>query len=563
MRKRERSLAITCGLALCAGVVISCTQPPRAGPPAGAPPAAARQSPPAPPPAQASPPVAQAPPGAPPAGPARPQVELDGSFQLEQEAGREVSHMPAVVFTPDGKRLVTGTSAGEVIVWDAATRAVKKRMKFADSAILALALIPDKVLVALLENGALEVIDPASGKVVAAEEKVAAAKTLVLSPDGTHVAIARGSGIEVRALPGLAVEKVVADAHAGEVTNLAVSPDGARLASVGRDGRLRMWSFSTLAPAWKIEGTAPLYAVAFSPDGARVAFGGEERAIDEVPAGGGAPRRVREGQPFWITSLGYSPDGKRIACGDESCDIWLFEAASGAEIFHGKHHVECWLSSVAWAPDSETFLFGCRPNSLAGKPSVYAANLVAEVAQQADLQKLAQDRAAAEQRAWDGWTSDASPETLAIRAKVRAKLAKRLSLADDAAHAAEVDRAERQWLAGRPAAQALSASTPAVSTISGLAFDAPSEVQLDLVGAESPNAGAISLALTGEGAFQAAVRMAVPAPLDPELAELRKQAEARADIAAAEDARKRYDETVRERVEALGGKFILNQWRAR
>lgn len=50
-------------------------------------------------------------------------------------------------------------------------------------------------------------------------------------------------------------------------------------------------------------------------------------------------------------------------------------------IFHNKHHIECWLNSVAWAPDNQTFLFGCRPNSHAGKPAVHQALTITEAFQ--------------------------------------------------------------------------------------------------------------------------------------------------------------------------------------
>ncbi len=71
--------------------------------------------------------------GAPPAeAPDRKQAEvaLERSFRLPQDPGREVSHMPAVVFGPDGKRLFTATSAGEVVVFDAATRGIALRVSF-------------------------------------------------------------------------------------------------------------------------------------------------------------------------------------------------------------------------------------------------------------------------------------------------------------------------------------------------------------------------------------------------------------------------------------------------
>ncbi|MHC4224104.1 MAG: WD40 repeat domain-containing protein, partial [Planctomycetota bacterium] len=114
-----------------------------------------------------------------------------------------------------------------------------------------------------------------------------------------------------------------------------------------------------------------------------VAYGGVDRQVYQYSLAEKKEEVISKGQPFWITCLGYSPDGRRIAVGDESCDIWLYEVSSKKRLFHNKHHVECWLNSVAWAPDNETFLFGCRPNSHAGRPHLHMPLTRAEAARSA------------------------------------------------------------------------------------------------------------------------------------------------------------------------------------
>jgi hypothetical protein len=297
-------------------------------------------------------------------------VELEASFLLPPRDGASPSHSPSVVFTADGKRMLTATSDNEIAVFDVATRRLLRRIRFPEEGTDGVALDASGRFAAwALKTGGLAVVEIASGKVVARDGTLAA-RWVAASPDGRRLAVSRGRELEIRALPSLALERSLGS-HEAEVTNLTWSSDGARLASTAEDGRLLLHDATSGRTVLAVKKDAPLYAVAFHPRGGAVAYGGRDQKVYQYTFAPAGEEIVSQNQPYWITCLGYSPDGERLAAGDESCDIWLYRVKTQELTFHSKHHVECWLSAVAWAPDNETFLFGCRPNAHAGRPTLY------------------------------------------------------------------------------------------------------------------------------------------------------------------------------------------------
>jgi WD40 repeat protein len=143
--------------------------------------------------------------------------------------------------------------------------------------------------------------------------------------------VTSGKTIEIRDLATL--ERVGEPiACASEVTNIAWSPDGGHLAFTTKGGRVVVRDERGHVVLESKKGT-PQYAVAFSPDGKRLAFGGHDRQVREADLATKKETVISHGQPYWITCLGYSPDGERIAVGDESCDIWLYQISTRKRLF--------------------------------------------------------------------------------------------------------------------------------------------------------------------------------------------------------------------------------------
>ena len=155
--------------------------------------------------------------------------------------------------------------------------------------------------------------------------------------------------------------------HTGWPSELAVSPDGRRLASASGAGRgqdyVRLWDLDTLRELHRLEpiGVAA-FGLAFSPDGKRlVAVGGSN------PGGAGDRGEIRiwdveSGRPVRtiagvsaesVYCAAFSADGNSIASGGLDGTFRLWEIASGAERHRFIGHTG-YVRSIAFSPDGRT-----------------------------------------------------------------------------------------------------------------------------------------------------------------------------------------------------------------
>jgi WD40 repeat protein len=118
--------------------------------------------------------------------------------------------------------------------------------------------------------------------------------------------------------------------HTSVIRAVAFSPDGARVLTGSNDRTARMWDAATGKTILTLRHTDGVTAVAFSPDGARVLTGCWDKTARLWDAATGKTIATLEGHTGIVLSVAFSPDGARVLTGsaDQTARLWpLFSSA--------------------------------------------------------------------------------------------------------------------------------------------------------------------------------------------------------------------------------------------
>jgi WD40 repeat protein/serine/threonine protein kinase len=158
--------------------------------------------------------------------------------------------------------------------------------------------------------------------------------------------------------------------HEAGVTDAAFSRDGRQVASVDRDGVVKVWDIQTRREVLRIQAhDKPASCMAFSPDGHYLATGSQDRTIKIWDVDTRQSIRILQGHKEPITSVAFSPDGRRLASAsgggadalDRTVKVW--DVATGQALLTLEGHLEQ-VTKVVFSPDGRRLASASRDQTV-------------------------------------------------------------------------------------------------------------------------------------------------------------------------------------------------------
>lgn len=159
--------------------------------------------------------------------------------------------------------------------------------------------------------------------------------------------------LEPPPLRGVSRWAIESPRHRGVIHVMAVSPDGARAATGGADGVIRLWNLQTGSlDRALIAHRYHIYKLRWSPDGRLIAshaWGGGRTKIWEVETG----KLLLEAKPTapHVTALAFSPDSRQLAAGTYgSGKIFVSKGVADYEFLT---ELGTTIEQIEWLPDGQ------------------------------------------------------------------------------------------------------------------------------------------------------------------------------------------------------------------
>lgn len=260
----------------------------------------------------------------------------------------------ALAVTPEGDLAISGSFDQSAIVWAIENAAAVRVLRVHEGAVNAVATAGTGRFLTGGEDGRIALWQMGMPEPLHVFfEHTGPVAGIALSPDGAMLASASWDGtVRVRPLEGGSVRTL--SGHAGNVNAVAYLPDG-RLVSAGYDGTLRIWPISGDAPPQVVSLGAPLNTVAVAGDGEIVTAGADSivRILDPE----GRVRATAELTPNPVIAVSLSPDGTRIAAATVAGAVAMIARADAKILFHlVGPGLPVW--SLAFRPDGNELLTG-------------------------------------------------------------------------------------------------------------------------------------------------------------------------------------------------------------
>jgi WD40 repeat protein/tRNA A-37 threonylcarbamoyl transferase component Bud32 len=279
----------------------------------------------------------------------------------------------SVSFSPDGKRIVSGSKDSTVKVWDAETGQETLTLNGHAREVASVSFSPrGQRIVSGSWDSTVKVWDAETGQeTLTLNGHSDEVRSVRFSPDGKW--IVSGSGNQ--SSRGSPANIKLWDAEVGEVTlsltghtrrveSVSFSPDGKRIVSTSYDNTVKLWDAETGEGMITLIGHARVVRSAtFSPNGKRIASGSQDKTVKIWDAETGQELLTLRGHSDDVKSVSFSQDGKQIVSGSRDDTVIVWNAETGQEMLTLRGHSDD-VMSVSFSPNGQRIVSGSRDGTV-------------------------------------------------------------------------------------------------------------------------------------------------------------------------------------------------------
>ena len=277
-----------------------------------------------------------------------------------------------LLFSPDGRTVVSTSLDGAVALWDVDSLTVRETLRGHSRAAQQPVFSPDgRTLYTVSHDGTAIAWDVAGGRGLArrftfTREPVADSDGFdghpgAFSPDGRLIALGLSEeGIRLWDANDLTPKGSPLLETGGEVWSLTFAPDGRRLAAVTDDGHATLWDIESRSLVWGPLTVAPgpVVGVSLSTDGRMLATAGPD-GVKLWDAATGDARGTIPDREVPAGDVAFSPDGSTIAFVHEhggNVEVWDF--AKPSRIATLRVNSKFSYYAIAYSPDGRALATG-------------------------------------------------------------------------------------------------------------------------------------------------------------------------------------------------------------
>jgi WD40 repeat protein len=249
-----------------------------------------------------------------------------------------------LIFTPDGKQVLSVMADQSLELWDFETKTVQKSWTLPDrawSVAIAPATnedIPARYAFVALTDGTLIQLDFESDEQTTLFPREGSVVAVVVSPDGTTAFAGYDDGkiISWNIASGEEIQRYTSDETS--MWTIALSPDGYLLAAGFDNGNAVLWDVESGAADITITGhTGAVATLAFSPDNTQLLSGSDDKSVRLWDVATGTQLQQLSGHKDRVRRVVFAPDGKTAFSGsyDTSTIQWDIKSGQALQRFVG------------------------------------------------------------------------------------------------------------------------------------------------------------------------------------------------------------------------------------